>query len=359
MSGVQSIKEERGAGAEMAGGGHGAGTRVCCLVPRLEFDLCDELHEHWRDDPAITVVVDHRGCERRRATRRADGHTQAQAAAERRHVRSGNGRRIAERRALTFAVAPLPLPRVARRRAEQLTFVERIEPRERASEDIETDRLVVRAQSGDRRALEQIYLGYFDRVFSYAHLLVRNFHEAEDVTQQVFIKVMGAIPRYEIDSGKPFRHWLFCITRNTALRSLERSGRVQLEDSPELNRRLQHPAEEAYGGLGTFPDSDLTMLVDRLPLAQRQALILRFGLDLSTSEIATLMERTPRAVRLLQHRALRTLERRLTALRQPRSLPLLMRTPMRVRVKPLPVLSSRRFVLSAPPHALVRGRLVA
>ena len=95
-------------------------------------------------------------------------------------------------------------------------------------------------------------------------------------------------------------------------------------------------------------DSDLAILVERLPLAQRQALVLRYALQLTTEEIAKVLDRSPRAVRLLQHRALRTLEDRLRTIREPRTT---QRDAMRVRPKPLPVLGWRRFALgpSGPP----------
>lgn len=345
------------------GNGNGAGqalldapsaperTVTYCIVPRdLAPDLYEHLSEHWREDPAISVVVERRAGERRKRARRSDVPTGA-VVTERRRIRSAEGRRLAERRALAVPVTAPPLPRRARPFADSLLFFERIEPTEQTTEDIETNRLVLQWQCGDQRAFELLYMRYFERVYGYARMLLHSFHEAEDVAQQVFANVMEALPRYEIRPEQPFRFWLFRITRNASLKALKRSGRLQLEESSELERRLEREApRDTQVPVAWLSDNDLAILVERLPVAQRQALILRYAFELSTEQIANVMDRSPSAVRLLQHRALRLLGERLTALREPR----VAREPMRVRVKPLPVLGARRFALSAVPQALGR-----
>lgn len=323
-------------------------TVTYCVIPReLAADLYDYLRKHWQDDPTIKVVIERRSADRRRARRRQD-ETAAPPPVERRQIRSREGRRLGERRALSLPVPVPQLPRRARRHADQLIFIERVEPSERAAEDVETNRLILRFQAGDQCALEVLYMRYFERVYGYARLLLRSFHEAEDAAQQVFANVLEALPRYEIRPEQPFRFWLFRITRNIALKRLERSGRLQLQEAEELDRRMERPAVES-GDLVVdwLSDNDLAILVERLPIAQRQTLILRYALELSTEEIASVLDRTPRAVRLLQHRALRTLEARLTAIREPGSV---WRAPMRARSQRSPVIEWGRFALASPAH---------
>src|SRR5437868_5992675 len=156
-------------------------------------DLAEELHEplrrHWREDPSIEVIVERRASDRRRFDRRrrdAGPPTEG----DRRAVRNPTGRRVAERRATKARVLPPPLPRRARRYAGRLAFVQRRLPSSQAAEDVETARLVVEYQLGDRSALEELYLRYFDRVYAYARVALRNSHDAEDVTQQVFAQVI-------------------------------------------------------------------------------------------------------------------------------------------------------------------------
>lgn len=326
---------------------------IYCIVPRvLARQLYDYLRKQWEGEPTLRVVV-----ERRRSDRRRSGRRQAEVmtppALERRQLRNAEGRRVGERRALAVPVSAPTLPRRARRYAEQLMFIERAEPSGRAAEDLETNRLILRFQAGEECALEALYMRYFERVYGYARLLLRSFHDAEDAAQQVFANVLEALPRYEVRADQPFRFWLFRITRNTALKALERSGRLQLEEADELERRMAQPAPHSDDvTVDWLSDSDLAILVERLPVAQRQCLVLRYALELKTDEIARVMDRSPQAVRLLQHRALRALEDRLTSLRGPSTV---RRSSMLVRVKPLPVLASRRFALASAARPLTRA----
>lgn len=180
----------------------------------------------------------------------------------------------------------------------------------------------------------QFHDRYFDRVYSYLRIALDDEHAAEDSAQQVFLKVMEALPRYERRS-QPFRAWLFTVVRNHAIRQLEKRARLELVDPVELN--ASHGGIEDIGPRGStalnwVTDRELVMLVERLPVAQRQVLLLRFMMDLATSDIGAVLDRSTEDVRVLQSRALRFLEHRLTALgRAPRSALTARRTVRRAR----------------------------
>ncbi len=323
---------------------------VYCVIPEgLAADLHDYLREHWRDDRSIRVLVERRGSDRRRAERRAAD--EAAPGAERRRILSKEGRRVADRRAMAVAAAtPIALPPRAVRHAHALTFIERVEPADRDAEDLETNRLVIRAQAGEEGAFDLLYMRYFDRVYAYARVALRDGHEAEDIAQQVFANVIQALPRYEVREDTPFRAWLFRITRNAVLRALSRSGRLRIEEPAELDRRLESPTPRPMSGLDWLSDDDLAILIERLPLSQRQVILLRYVFEFSTDEIAVALERTPVAVRMLEHRAMRALERRLACMRDgPRH----RRSSMVIPVRPTPALASRRLAID-PRGALVR-----
>jgi RNA polymerase sigma-70 factor (ECF subfamily) len=292
---------------------------VYCIVPR---DLAPKLHEplrrHFHADPETVVVVERRTGERRsRLERRGDGDGVPGASArrrDRRRVHARGGRRAGERRASAMPVDPPPLPRRARAHAARLVFVERLEPSTQAAEDRDTARLLARIQAGESERFADLYVRYFDRVYRYLHVVLRDPDEAEDATQQVFTQVFEALPRYR-NHGTPFRGWLFTIVRNHALNQLRREGRLELMDPAELARLTAEDQEPAdVSALDWITDAELTMLMERLPLAQRQVLLLRFMLDLSHEEIAAILGRSPSQVRMQQSRALRFLHARLVSL---------------------------------------------
>jgi RNA polymerase sigma-70 factor (ECF subfamily) len=319
---------------------------IYCIVPReLAPKLHDTLRRCFREDPEVEVVVERRDLERRGADRRrAKGEPPA--AGERRLVRAESGRRVADRRAATAPVPTPELPRKARAHAAELLFVERVARTSEQEEDIDTARLVTRIQAGHREGFADLYLRYFDRVYGYARMVLRDQHEAEDLTQQVFMRVLEALPRYE-RRKQPFRGWLFVIVRNHMLHHLRKYNRLDVVEPQALDRARERSGEGAeldLSVLGWITDRDLMLFIERLSVPQRQVLLLRYMLDLPAAEIAEILGKTPEQVRKLQQRALDFLEARLSALgRTPRSGRA--RTPSMRRRRLNGVIRERRFAL--------------
>jgi RNA polymerase sigma-70 factor (ECF subfamily) len=267
-------------------------------------------------------------------------------AEERRWIRNVAGRRVGARRAMLVAVDAPELPRRARQFAARLGFVERLEPAGQQAEDLDTARLVVRIQGGDREAFGLLYLRYFDRVYGYLRVALGDAHEAEDAAQQIFIRVLEALPRYERRSSVPFRAWLFVVVRNYLRSELARRGRVEPVDPATIRRdnpHDQHALEAQAQALSWISDKDLLLFMERLPVAQRQVLLLRYMLDLTQEQTAAALGRSYEDVRKLQSRALRFLRARLSAVG---CAPTRSRPPMVRRLRQAQVLRWRRFALS-------------
>jgi RNA polymerase sigma-70 factor (ECF subfamily) len=212
--------------------------------------------------------------------------------------------------------------------------------------DHETTQLVTRFQQGEESAFCELYSLHFDAVFRYVRVVLRDHHAAEDVTQQTFTNALRALPNYERRAGTPFRAWLFRIARNEALTYVRKHSRIDFEAPEQLDGRLvRDPVVAPLGSLEWLSDNDLMLFVERLPLAQRQVLMLRYMVGLKGNEVAAVLDRTPQAVRKLEHRALRFLQLRLTATRSRAELSL-QRTSMLIRVRRAPVLRGRRFALA-------------
>jgi RNA polymerase sigma-70 factor (ECF subfamily) len=291
---------------------------VYCILPE---DLAAEYHEplraHFAAHPGVEVVIEQRWRHRRLPDDRRGAVATELESSDRRRIRAIEGRRAGDRRVVVAHVdPPTDLPSLPEDVRERLVFVGRIEPTGDILEDRDTARLIGRLQAGDRGAFEAIYLRYFDRVYSYLRMLYASSHHAEDATQQVFVKLYEQIEHYERRS-QPFRAWLFRIVRNYAISDLRRTGRLALVEPEEANNSRDEPVEDRYDDeiLGWLTDRELLLFIERLPLAQRQVLMLRYMLDLSNGEIATVMERSVDDVRQLHSRALAFLRSRLAALR--------------------------------------------
>jgi RNA polymerase sigma-70 factor (ECF subfamily) len=195
-------------------------------------------------------------------------------------------------------------------------FSARLESEEERAEDLDTSRLIVRIQSGHPEELAQLYTRYFDRVYSYLRGLFKDPHEAEDAAQEVFIKVMKALPGFR-ERREPFRAWLFVIVRNHAISELRKRGRLELVDPADLADQVAAEAESddaALEVLNWLKDADLNVFVERLPLVQRQVLVLRYVFDLPYARIAEILDLNAANVRALQSRAIHFLRKRLAAI---------------------------------------------
>ena len=163
---------------------------------------------------------------------------------------------------------------------------------------------VARAKEGDTEALRFLYVTYSHNIYGYVRSIVRDDHEAEDVTQHVFAKLMTSIVKYD-DRGVPFFAWLLRLARNVAIDHL-RANRLTPTDEVfdaataaelELDR-----AETVRAALAALPEE------------QREVVVLRHVVGLSPSEIADRMGRTESSIHGLHHRGRRALQQELTLL---------------------------------------------
>jgi RNA polymerase sigma-70 factor (ECF subfamily) len=160
-------------------------------------------------------------------------------------------------------------------------------------------RAVRRAQAGDRDAIGFLYARYADDVYGYVRSIVHDHHEAEDVTQHVFAKLIRVIGSYE-QRDVPFFAWMLRVARNAAVDHLRRQRLVPVEE-----------VRRADSGEGDSPATrridDLKDALSTLPLAQREVLILRHFAGLSPTEIATRTGKTEGSIHGLHHRGRRAL----------------------------------------------------
>jgi RNA polymerase sigma-70 factor (ECF subfamily) len=167
-----------------------------------------------------------------------------------------------------------------------------------------TQLAVARAQEGDQDAVRFLYVSYSHNIYGYVRSIVRNDHEAEDVTQHVFAKLMTTVAKYD-DRGIPFSAWLLRLARNVAIDHL-RADRLTPTESvldPDLTSGVDTDRAEAIrAALGTLPNE------------QREVVMLRHVVGLTPGEIADRMGRTEGSIHGLHHRGRRALQRELNRL---------------------------------------------
>lgn len=165
-------------------------------------------------------------------------------------------------------------------------------------------RAVRSAQTGDREAFGFLYARYADDVRGYVRSIVHDQHEAEDVTQQVFAKLMRVIGKYE-ERDVPFFAWMLRVARNVAVDHLRRQRSIPVEEVRASDRGAGDPA-------GHRPMSELRDALFTLPADQREVLVLRHIAGLSPTEIATRTGRSEGSIHGLHHRGRRALRTELT-----------------------------------------------
>jgi RNA polymerase sigma-70 factor, ECF subfamily len=152
---------------------------------------------------------------------------------------------------------------------------------------------IARAQKGDMEALHFLYVRYAADVLRYVRSFVGDHHEAEDITQNVFVKLMSVIGKYE-PREVPFAAWILRVARNAALDHLRARRMTPCEDV-----RAQ---DDEHDQISHERGRDLRTALEQLPEEQREVLVLRHIVGLSPVEIANVLGKTESSVHGLHHR---------------------------------------------------------
>jgi RNA polymerase sigma-70 factor (ECF subfamily) len=158
---------------------------------------------------------------------------------------------------------------------------------------------IARAKEGDRAGLRFLYMRYERDVYRYVRSIVRDEYDAEDVTQNVFAKLLSAIESYE-EREVPFSAWILRIARNAALDWLRQRRATPYEDVRGPDARYDDSGERSVASLSEA----LTALSDE----QRHVVLLRHMVGLTPGEIAGRMGKTEGSIHGLHHRARATLK---------------------------------------------------
>ncbi|MFC2067809.1 RNA polymerase sigma factor [Chloroflexota bacterium] len=167
---------------------------------------------------------------------------------------------------------------------------------------VDIDLLIEGAIGDDADAFGRLYDMYVDRVYRHVYYRVGSTEDAEDLTQQVFLRAWQAIGRYKKTSS-PFLAWLMRISHNLVIdfyRSKKDKGYLDFEiaasdsySNPERVAEMQ------------FDQQQLRRVILHLPADQQQVILMSFIEGFSYAEIASTLGKSEGAIRVIQHRALK------------------------------------------------------
>ena len=164
------------------------------------------------------------------------------------------------------------------------------------------DQLILSAIKGDEEAFGRLYTQHLNAIYRYVFFRVGDEKEAEDLTEEVFVKAWEALPKYKI-GAYPFTSWLYRIAHNLTIDYYRKQSHVSLSD-PDFHAVLSasSSAEEAVEDRQKL--GALAAAVQRLDSEEQEIVILRFVQGLPHQEVADMLGKSASATRVIQHRAL-------------------------------------------------------
>jgi RNA polymerase sigma-70 factor, ECF subfamily len=183
---------------------------------------------------------------------------------------------------------------------------------------LDRDRPLVEAAKREPARFDALYRRYLARVYSYAYYELGDHHAAEDATEATFVSALTNLHRFEErarpadgDGASTFRVWLFQIARNEVAGERRRARRRPAEPIGETI--VADPLSVEDEAVRRDEARAAWRAVGRLPGERRQAMVLRFVEELTTAEIAGVLGKSEGSVRVLIHRALKSVAKELGA----------------------------------------------
>jgi RNA polymerase sigma-70 factor, ECF subfamily len=182
---------------------------------------------------------------------------------------------------------------------------------------LDRDRALVEAARRDRQQFDALYRRYLAEVYNFAFYELGDHHAAEDATERTFLAALANLDRFEEraqpadgDGASTFRVWLFRIARN-AIANERRQQRNHPSTAIDTAGDIVAAANVESSAVARDEVAAAWRAVSRLPGDRRRAIVLRFVEEMSTAEIAGVLGKSEGAVRVLLHRALRSLGKEL------------------------------------------------
>jgi RNA polymerase sigma-70 factor (ECF subfamily) len=169
---------------------------------------------------------------------------------------------------------------------------------------VETEALIRRCRRGDRLAIEALIRRYQNYVFRLCYLVMRTEQDAEDMTQETFIRACRALPRFEIREGVSFEAWLYRIAVNCCRSRMRRRWYQVLPWPDPAPRLIAEPKAQPDRMLEQSEwRNEILEAVHSLGDKHRLVVILRYYAGLSNEEVARALDIPSGTVRSRLHTA--------------------------------------------------------
>ncbi len=170
----------------------------------------------------------------------------------------------------------------------------------------DTDILISKIKGGDRESFGKLYDLFLDRVYRFIYYRVNRREDAEDLTEQIFVKVFEGLPEYQ-DAGLPFEAWLFRVARNHL---------IDFYRTHKSHAPLDVAIETANDSASLLDQLDIKLTMEnvreslkKLPDSYREIIILKFIDDRDNEEISKILDKPVAHIRVLQNRAIKALKK--------------------------------------------------
>ena len=175
--------------------------------------------------------------------------------------------------------------------------------------DIELIKLI---QGGNQEAFEQLVRRYERPLFSFIYKLLGDRDSAEEMVQEVFLRVYKALPTFHIRPDSKVSSWAFKIAYNLALNEQKRRNRLEKFQKTALRYGEEISRQEIFDTLANQDlKGELSLALNTLPNNQKAALLLRVNDGFSYKEISEILNMTISSIESLIFRARRNLRERL------------------------------------------------
>ncbi len=223
---------------------------------------------------------------------------------------------------LPFTVAPAPLAPRAKKRLLRGNREKRVADEKRstskgasadgvsAKEDAWERSCALRARDGDRAAFQRLVECFTPRIYTHLYRLLGNREEAEDLTQETFLRVYRFFHRY--DAARPFRNWVYAIATNAGLNALRaqrrRRGLMAKDAASKRDAASPHPNHDPRRrAMNSDVKERLAQAVSRLPARSALLVQLHYHEGMSIREAAEITGVKENAAKVALHRARKAL----------------------------------------------------